>query len=152
MILYADTSSLVKRYVGEPHRDEVLTWFSAADAVATSRVAYPEIAAALGARQSRGDIAAVEVRGLVDMLFETWDDYLVVDLDELRAARVELLEARWNNRGDLDKATERYVAAKRAAELQDSVPCAHRNHRFGETCIWCGGQVPTREEYDRCQR
>jgi predicted nucleic acid-binding protein len=90
VILSADTSSLVKRYVGEPHRDEVLTWLSAADAVATSRVAYPEIAAALGARQRRGDIAAAEVRGLVDTLFETWDDYLIVDLDELRAADLAL--------------------------------------------------------------
>lgn len=90
MILYADTSSLVKRYVSEPHRDEVLTWLSAADAVATSRVAYPEIAAALAARQRSGDIAATKVGALVDTLSQTWGDYLVVDLDELRAAVLAL--------------------------------------------------------------
>jgi predicted nucleic acid-binding protein len=90
VILYADTSSLVKRYVSEPHRDDVLTWLSAADAVATSRVAYPEIASALADRQRRGDIAAAEVQALVETLSQTWEDYLVVDLDELRAARLAL--------------------------------------------------------------
>jgi len=90
VILYADTSTLVKRYVAEPHRDEVLTWLSAADAVATSRVAYPEIASALAARQRRGDIAATDVASIVDTLSQTWGDYLVVDLDERRAAQLAL--------------------------------------------------------------
>ncbi len=56
--------------------------------MATSRLAYPEIASALAARQRRGDIAATAVASLVDTLSQTWNDYFVVDLDERRATQL----------------------------------------------------------------
>ena len=57
MILYLDTSSLLKHYLDEEHADDVRAWTQAADAVATSRVSLPEAAAALTRRRHRGDLA-----------------------------------------------------------------------------------------------
>lgn len=52
MILYLDTSSLVKLYIAEAHSELVQDWVGEAEAVATSRVAYPE--ALLKAARSEG--------------------------------------------------------------------------------------------------
>lgn len=41
MIPYLDTSSLVKLYIAEAHSELVQDWVEEAEAVATSRVAYP---------------------------------------------------------------------------------------------------------------
>jgi predicted nucleic acid-binding protein len=59
MILYLDTSALVKLYVAEDGSDVVRTAVGAADTVATSRVAYAETRAALAmaARMRRIDDA-----------------------------------------------------------------------------------------------
>ena len=50
MILYLDTSALVKLYVEEAHTDDVRGWVDAAEIVATCRVAYPEAVSALNRR------------------------------------------------------------------------------------------------------
>lgn len=42
MILYLDTSSLVKLYVEEEYSDMVKEWVREAETVSTCRVAYPE--------------------------------------------------------------------------------------------------------------
>ena len=42
MILYLDTSSLVKLYVEEVHADRVKEWVDEAEMVGTCRVAFPE--------------------------------------------------------------------------------------------------------------
>lgn len=47
MILYLDTSALIKLYVDEPHSGAVRSAVAAAAAVATHTVAYPEARAAL---------------------------------------------------------------------------------------------------------
>jgi len=88
MNLYVDTSCLVKRYVDEPHRDEVLEWIAAADTVATSRVSYPETAAAIAARHRRGDISLAQVQWALRDLADRWAQYLVIDLAEFRAAEL----------------------------------------------------------------
>ena len=47
MILYFDTSALIKLYVDEEHSETVQTAASRADALATHELAYPETRAAL---------------------------------------------------------------------------------------------------------
>jgi uncharacterized protein with PIN domain len=47
MILYLDTSSLLKLYVEEPGTSEVQSRVELADVVATSVIAYPEAHAAV---------------------------------------------------------------------------------------------------------
>lgn len=93
MNLYVDTSGLVKRYVDEPHRDEVLEWIAAADTVATSRVSYPETAAAVAARHRLGDISLEQVQWALQDLADRWAQYLVIDLAEFRAAELAVKHA-----------------------------------------------------------
>lgn len=61
-VAYFDSSALVKLVVEEPGSDDVATLWDGADAVVTSRVAYPEVRAALAAagRAHRLDAAAHE--------------------------------------------------------------------------------------------
>jgi len=58
MILYCDTSALVKRYVREPHSDTVRQHWRAAGRVATAEVAFAEAVAAFARRARAGDLSA----------------------------------------------------------------------------------------------
>ena len=62
MILYLDTSALVKLYVEEAHTDDVRGWVDEAEIVATCRVAYPEAVSALNRRMRAGDTSESRVR------------------------------------------------------------------------------------------
>ena len=55
MILYLDTSSLVKLYVDEPGSEDVLRLVDQAELVTTSVVAYAEARAALARRRREKD-------------------------------------------------------------------------------------------------
>lgn len=88
MILYVDTSSLAKLYLDEPYGDDVVEWIGAADAVATSRVTYPEVASALARRCAHGSLAERDLRLSLDDLEAGWEEYLVVDLAERLAAEL----------------------------------------------------------------
>lgn len=88
MILYLDASSLFKRLVEEDHGDDVAAWVEAADVVAASRVAYPEVAAALARKRARGQITSGDTRRALGGLEAAWEDFLVVDLAERLAAKL----------------------------------------------------------------
>jgi predicted nucleic acid-binding protein len=90
MILYLDTSSLVKLYVDEEHSELVREWATAATKIATSRVARPETLSALARRAQRGDLAAGSF-ALVSRAFESaWSDFIRLDLDEELAGRLAI--------------------------------------------------------------
>lgn len=57
MILYLDTSSIVKLYVQEAHSVLVKEWVENAEIVATCRIAYPEVMSAIGKRFRQGDLS-----------------------------------------------------------------------------------------------
>jgi predicted nucleic acid-binding protein len=80
VILYLDTSALVKLYVLEPDSDEVRARVSKAERVATSRVAYPEARAAFARRQREGAIADTELRSVVSDLERDFKALVVVEL------------------------------------------------------------------------
>lgn len=85
MILYLDTSSLVKLYLEEEHSDLVREWVESAEAVATSRVAYPEALSAFARRRQADDVSA-EGFELLRQAFETdWPSFVLLPLRERRA-------------------------------------------------------------------
>lgn len=78
MIVYLDTSALVKLYVDEQGSREARAAVEAADAVATSRVAFAEAHAAFAAAARIGCITAAE-RAAIAALFRTdWRAYVVI--------------------------------------------------------------------------
>ena len=88
MILYLDTSSLVKLYVMEENSDLVRKWASEAEIVATCRVAYPETMSAISRRFKQGDFTEQQYRSLIAKFSSEWERFASVDFDELNAGRL----------------------------------------------------------------
>jgi uncharacterized protein len=88
MILYLDTSSLVKLYVEEEHSGLVHEWVAAAQTLASSRVAFPETLSALARRTRRGDLDETSFAILREDFERSWTGFLRLDLDEQRAGRL----------------------------------------------------------------
>jgi predicted nucleic acid-binding protein len=85
VILYLDTSSLVKLYVEEMHSDKVREWLEEAELVATCRVAYPETMSAFTRRFRNGDLLKNEYKELLQRFTDDWGRYVALDFNELDA-------------------------------------------------------------------
>lgn len=88
MILYLDTSSLVKLYVQEAHTSLVKKWVEEAEIVATCRIAYPETMSAISRRFRQGDLSEKEYNLLITEFTNEWERFVAVDFDELEAGRM----------------------------------------------------------------
>jgi uncharacterized protein len=82
LILYLDTSSLVKLYVDEPGSADVARLTQQADIVATSVVAYPEARAALARRRRERSLAPAAYRRTRLALEADWPRILALDVAE----------------------------------------------------------------------
>jgi uncharacterized protein with PIN domain len=78
LILYLDTSSLVKLYVEEPGSPAVHAEVDGSELVATSTVAYAEARAALARRRREGSLTAAEHRKAKAGLDTDWPRVLTV--------------------------------------------------------------------------
>jgi len=96
LILFLDTSALVKLYVEEPHSGAVREWVDEAEVVAACRVAYPESVSALNRRMRAGDLSKNGYGVAFRALRRDWDRLAVVDFREIEAGR---LAAKYSIRG-----------------------------------------------------
>ena len=78
MILYLDTSSLLKLYVVESGTGEVQSRVEGADVVATSIIAYPEAHAALARRHREGALTRTEFRTVLERFRDSWVRFLAL--------------------------------------------------------------------------
>ncbi|HEV2846488.1 MAG TPA: type II toxin-antitoxin system VapC family toxin [Thermoanaerobaculia bacterium] len=85
MILYLDTSSLVKLYLEEAHSELVREWVGAAEAIATSRVAYPEALSAFARRRAHGDLESSAFETLRRSFDSDWPTFVLLPLQEQKA-------------------------------------------------------------------
>ena len=93
MILYLDTSSLVKLYVEEDGSDQVRALTAGVSAVATSAVAYPEARAAFARLRREAGLTPAALTRVKRRLDEHWPSYLVVSVTlELSHAAGDLAE------------------------------------------------------------
>ena len=90
MILYADTSAVVKALLLERGSSDVERWFRAADEVAASVITYAEACAALG-RSTRmlGPDDATLAASLA-ALDEQWNEFFVLPVPERESGQVAL--------------------------------------------------------------
>ena len=82
MILYLDTSALIKIYVAEEGTDAVKEAISRASVVAASRVAYAEARAALARARRETRIGERDLRQTVVELDEDWKRFLVLEVTD----------------------------------------------------------------------
>ena len=88
MIVYLDTSSLVKLYVQEAHTTLVKKWVEEAEIVATCRIAYPETMSAIRRRFRQGDVTEKQYDSLIAKFSAEWGRFAAVDFDEVEAGRL----------------------------------------------------------------
>jgi predicted nucleic acid-binding protein len=72
LILYLDTSALVKLYVDEQDRDVVRAAVSGAELLTVSMVGYPEARAALARKRREGNLADDELAAIISNLDDDW--------------------------------------------------------------------------------
>jgi predicted nucleic acid-binding protein len=99
MILYLDTSSLVKLYVDEPGSGEVRRLTEQADVVAASVVAYPEARAALARRWRERSLTAAAHRRAKAAFEADWPTVLALDVSSPLAKSAGDLAERHRLRG-----------------------------------------------------
>jgi uncharacterized protein len=85
VILYLDTSSLVKTYLEELHSDLVRDWVKEAACVATSRVAYAEALSAFARRHIQGDVEDEKFELVQEVLTVDWTRFILVPVREKKA-------------------------------------------------------------------
>jgi predicted nucleic acid-binding protein len=88
MILYLDTSSLVKLYVREAHTSLVKKWVEEAEIVATCRIAYPEAISAMNRRFRHEDLSKNEYELLISKFSKEWVRFVAIDFNEADAGRL----------------------------------------------------------------
>ena len=75
MILFLDTSALVKLYVEDADSDTVRRWVEAADDVACQWLAYVEARSAFAAKHRLGELSGVALTGCKEELERDWTRY-----------------------------------------------------------------------------
>ncbi len=85
MILYLDTSSLVKLYVLEKGSTDIRSSVVASVAVATSVIAYPELHSALTRKRRKRAISEREYNEIVTVFDREWDTFLRIVVTDLLA-------------------------------------------------------------------
>lgn len=99
MILYADTSALLKLYIREAGREMVQEAIAAAQIVATHLVAYPELRAALRKAKRMGRIGEGHLDALVADVDRDWPLFQILSVDATLAKRAGELAHDFELRG-----------------------------------------------------
>jgi len=82
MIVYLDTSSLVKLYVEEIDSEKIRNFAHNAAAVSTSKIAYAEARAAFARKQKEEEFSLKVLRKTVEDLNKDWESYFVIEITD----------------------------------------------------------------------
>lgn len=99
MIVYLDTSALVKQFLDEPGTERVLSLLREAQLIATSLIAYAEVRAALARAVRMGILTASQRKAAVASLDAIWPDYFKVSVSESVVLRAGGLADKYALRG-----------------------------------------------------
>ena len=82
MILYLDTSALVKRYFREPFSDDIIDRWKSANQIVTSFVAYAETVASIYRKKREEDLGDTLVRKIKDSFQQDWMTFIRVEVND----------------------------------------------------------------------
>jgi predicted nucleic acid-binding protein len=87
LILFCDTSALVKLYVREAFTEEMLAAVATASAIAVCRIAWAEAMAALARRSRESPTDADAIATVRERLRSDWSDYAIVEVTQTLVER-----------------------------------------------------------------
>jgi predicted nucleic acid-binding protein len=99
VILYLDTSALVKLYVAESGTESVATAAERATALVTVRITYAEARAAFARHARTKGLGRGALRRVVRQLDEEWGQYSIVEVSDALVRRAGVLAERHHLRG-----------------------------------------------------
>lgn len=99
MMIYADSSALVKRYVSEAGSARLVEALSSSDVVATSKLAFPELLSAFTRKRRSRELSERSFRAAVRRFEEDWKDLLIVDLHDDLLPLIKSLVAKYALKG-----------------------------------------------------
>ena len=82
MILYCDTSALVKLYIAETNSELVTAQLALAEAVATCRIAWTEACSAFARRAREVPADSENIERAKAVLSSDWSDFVIVDVNQ----------------------------------------------------------------------
>jgi predicted nucleic acid-binding protein len=85
VILYLDTSSLVKLYINEADSEEIREVVAQAEMIVTCRITFPEFYSALTRRRNCNEISSKDYEKLCHAFESDWERISILDFDERRA-------------------------------------------------------------------
>jgi len=81
MILYLDTSALVKKYFKEKNTAEVISAWKSSLGIATSVVAYAELLAAVYRKARETHVKKSIIANVVRLFHADWSSFIIVEVD-----------------------------------------------------------------------
>lgn len=99
MILYLDSSALVKLYVAEPESQQVRKLIARAKSVCTHLIGYAEICAAFGRAHRMGRVAADALPAVLQDFERDWDTIEIVGVSEALVRRAGQVAVQFGLRG-----------------------------------------------------
>ncbi|MBA4372153.1 MAG: VapC toxin family PIN domain ribonuclease [Thermodesulfovibrio sp.] len=88
MILYLGTTSLIELYIEDRQTPIVHQWVNEAEIVATCRVAYTEVIAALDKRHKSGDLSSTAYNRVYEAFTSDWADIAVIDFNDFDSGQL----------------------------------------------------------------
>jgi predicted nucleic acid-binding protein len=99
MILYLDTSALLKKYFKEVHSEEVIARWKQARAIVTSSVSFAETVASIHRKKRETDFDEDILRRVIDAFQKDWKGFICVDVTNDLNATISRLIAIYPLRG-----------------------------------------------------
>jgi predicted nucleic acid-binding protein len=82
MIVYLDTSSLVKLYVEEIDSEKINNIANKAAVISTSKLAYAEVRSAFARKQKEGGFSTSVLRKIVEDFNKDWESYFLIEITD----------------------------------------------------------------------
>ena len=99
MILYLDTSALVKRYFHEPYSDDVISRWKSATQIVTSFVAYAETMASMYRKKRESGLADTVIRKIADSFHQDWESFIRVEVNDKLNGYIDRVVEKYPLRG-----------------------------------------------------
>lgn len=82
MILFCDTSALIKLLINEPGSDQMMESSLQAEAIAVCRITWAEAMAGMARRQRDDPISGDDIEQARQRLIDRWDHFTIVEVSQ----------------------------------------------------------------------